>query len=663
MGEAGVGKSRLVYELTHSHHLQRWLTLESASVSYGKATSYLPVIDLLKVYFNILERDHTREIRDKVTGKVLTLDKGLKPTLPALLALLDVPVDDTAWEALDPAQRRQRTLDAVVQLLLREAREQALLLVIEDLHWIDGETQALLDGLVDSLGSARLLLFVNYRPEYQHGWGGKSSYNQLRLDALPAESAGELLDALLGEDPGLAPLKRLLVKRGNPFFLEETVRTLVETHALAGERGRYQLTKPVEAIKVPPTVQAMLAARIDRLPTEEKRLLQVASVIGKDVPFALLAAIADRPEEALRRGLSQLQKAEFLYETQLFPNLEYTFKHALTHDVAYAGLLAERRRALHAAVVSAIEHSIRRSPRRARRKVGASRAARRGLGQGRALPAPGRYESLPALGQPRSGHLLRAGARCAPQAAGDRRHDRQVHRPPLRPPQCARPTRRVCTDRGRSRRGRSPRGVGRRPAATRPRTDLPGTSVLVRRRLRGRAPSRPSRPGHRRIAGRGQVVANLYLGRTYMARGECSEAVRHCEAVIALMPESLAQERFGQAAIPSSFAGNTLATALGALGRFAEAFVRIGETFHIAEKAGHIYSLLYPIFGFGILKLDQGDFVGAIGPLERGFELCRTREVPVLLQDFTWALGAAYYGTGRRAEGVSLMEEAVGSPS
>jgi len=191
VGEAGVGKSRLVYEFTHSHRLQGWLILEAGSVSYGKATSYLPVIDLLKGYFKIQDRDDLREIREKVTGKLLTLDRALELALPALLALLDVPMDDASWRALDPGQRRQQTLDAVKRLLLREAREQPLLLIFEDLHWIDGETQALLDSLVDSLGSARLLLLVNYRPEYQHAWGGKTSYSQMRLDALPAESAGE----------------------------------------------------------------------------------------------------------------------------------------------------------------------------------------------------------------------------------------------------------------------------------------------------------------------------------------------------------------------------------------------------------------------------------------------------------------------------------------
>jgi class 3 adenylate cyclase/tetratricopeptide (TPR) repeat protein len=355
VGEAGVGKSRLTYEFTHSHRRQGWLVIESASVSYGKATSYLPVIDLLKGYFKIQDRDDLRDIREKVTGKLLTLDEALKPTLPALLALLDVPVDDAAWRTLEPGQRRQLTLDAVKRLLLREAREQPLLLIFEDLHWIDSETQALLDGLVESLGSARVLLLVNYRPEYQHAWGSKTAYSQLRLDALPIESAGELLDALLGDDPGLAPLKQLLVKRGNPFFLEETVRTLVETKVLAGERGHYRLTQPVQTIQVPPTVQAMLAARIDRLAPEDKRLLQVASVVGKDLPFALLQAIAELPDEALRRGLDHLRAAEFLHETGLYPDLEYSFKHALTHEVTYRGLLQERRRELHARIVEAIE--------------------------------------------------------------------------------------------------------------------------------------------------------------------------------------------------------------------------------------------------------------------------------------------------------------------
>ena len=256
VGEPGVGKSRLVYEFTRSHRTQDWLILEASSVSYGKAISYLPVIDLLKAYFKVHDRESHREIREKVTGKLLTLDRSLEPILPALLALLDVPVEDTHWQAMDPAQRRQRTLDAVKHLLLRESQEQPLLVVFEDLHWIDAETQDLLDGFVESVPTARVLLVVNHRPEYQHTWGSKTYYRQLQMDPLPPESTDALLDALLGTDMALSPLKRLLVERteANPLFLEESVRALAETGALIGERGAYRLTRPVEHLTMPATV-------------------------------------------------------------------------------------------------------------------------------------------------------------------------------------------------------------------------------------------------------------------------------------------------------------------------------------------------------------------------------------------------------------------------
>ena len=383
VGEPGVGKSRLFWEFTHSRRTVDWLIVESGSVSFGKATAYLPVTDMLKAYFAIEDRDDVRKIREKVTGKLLTLDKSLEPALPAFLALLDVTVEDEQWQSLDPPQRRQLTLGAVKRLLLRESQVQPLLLVFEDLHWIDSETQAVLDSLVEILPTARMLLLVNYRPEYQHSWGSKSYYSQLRIDPLPPESAGELLQALLGNDTSLLPLKPLLIERteGNPFFLEESVRTLIETNFLTGERGYYRLAKPIQSTQVPATVQAVLAARIDRLPPEEKRLLQSAAVVGKDVPFGLLQAIADQSEEELRHGLTRLQSAEFLYETSLFPEIEYTFKHALTHEVAYGSVLQERRRALHARIVDSDRETLFGSPCRASRAACASRRPRRVMGE------------------------------------------------------------------------------------------------------------------------------------------------------------------------------------------------------------------------------------------------------------------------------------------
>ena len=317
----------------------------------------LPVLDLLQRYCQIDDGDAARTIRARVTGQVLTLDETLQDTLPALLALLDVLPDDSPFGHLDPPQRRQRMLDAVKRLLLRESQVRPLLVVFEDLHWMDSETQALLDRLIESLPTARLLLLVNYRPEYQHSWGGKTFYTQLRLDPLPPLSAEAFLQALLGDNASLRPLTQLLIARteGNPFFLEESVRTLVETEVLVGERGAYRLARPRESLQVPATVQAVLAARIDRLPQDEKRLLQTAAVIGTDVPLPLLRAIDELPEEARQQGLTHLQAAELLYETSLFPDRVYTFKHALTHEVAYSSVLQERRRVLHARIVEVLE--------------------------------------------------------------------------------------------------------------------------------------------------------------------------------------------------------------------------------------------------------------------------------------------------------------------
>src|SRR5215475_3523128 len=357
VGEPGVGKSRLFHEIIHAMPPSGWRMLEGRALSYGKATPYLPVAEALKNYLQVEGRDTAKQIREKVTGKLLTLDPTREATLAPLVALLDVPVDEPRWQGLDPSQRRQRTLDAVKALLLRESQIQPLLLAFEDLQWADSETQALLDSLVESLPLARIALLVNYRPEYSHGWGAKTYYASIRLNTLQADRAAELLDALLGEDPGLAPLKQLLFDRtgGNPFSLEESVRTLLETGALAGEPGSYEPTGPLDSIQVPATVQAILAARIDRLPPTEKRLLQSASVIGRDVPLVLLQALEELPEEELRRGLARLQASEFVYETSLFPDLEYTFKHTLTHEVAYGALLHEHRRTLHARLVSVIE--------------------------------------------------------------------------------------------------------------------------------------------------------------------------------------------------------------------------------------------------------------------------------------------------------------------
>jgi class 3 adenylate cyclase/tetratricopeptide (TPR) repeat protein len=670
VGEAGVGKSRLVYEFTHSHRLQGWLTLESSSVSYGKATSYLPVIDLLKSYFKIQDRDDPREIREKVTGKLLTLDESLKPSLPALLALLEVPGDDAAWRTLDPAQRRQRTLDAVRRLLLREAREQPLLLIFEDLHWIDSETQAVLDTLVENLGSARLLLLVNYRPEYQHPWGSKTSYSQMRLDALPAESAGELLEALLGGEPGLAPLKQLLVKRGNPFFLEETVRTLVETKALAGEPGQYRLTQPVQTIQVPATVQAMLAARIDRLPPEDKRLLQVASVVGKDVPFALLQAIAELPEDALRSGLDRLQGAEFLYETGLFPDLEYTFKHALTHEVTYGGLLQERRRILHGELVGAIErlHADRLVEQIERlahhailgqlpekvvsycRLAGTKAATRSALQDARVwfeqvlstleeLPESRsrreqafeiRLELRPVLSQ--LGEVLQVRERLSEAATlAEGLHD----------------------DR---RRGRVWALMTNMHSAF---------DELDEALLTGtRALEMAERLGDLKL----RILTTTYLEQAHYYRGDYERVVELATDNLAALPANWIYEDFGLTGPASVFDRFLLVLSLGEIGRFAGAAQYAAEAIQLAASTHHAFSLGIAYHAAGMLQLLMGDAAKAHSLIEHGLAAIRTGNIVILLPRMVacsaWALtqlGDASEGLNRLREGEQLLDRQVAS--
>jgi len=256
MGDPGTGKSRLCDEFVRGALVQLWLILQTRGTAYGQATPYLPIIDLLKRYFHLDGREDRATIRDQVNATLHGLDDSLTPTALAFLTLLEVPVEDPQWQALAAAQRRQRTLDALRRVLVRDSQVQPVLLLVEDLHWIDTETQACLDTLVDSLPTARLLLLVNYRPEYQHGWGHKTAYTHLRLDPLPPASADALLRTLLGDDPSLAPLKTLLIERtdGNPFFLEESVQTLVETQGLVGAWGAYRLTKALPSLQMPATV-------------------------------------------------------------------------------------------------------------------------------------------------------------------------------------------------------------------------------------------------------------------------------------------------------------------------------------------------------------------------------------------------------------------------
>jgi class 3 adenylate cyclase/tetratricopeptide (TPR) repeat protein len=663
VGEAGVGKSRLVYEVIHSHRTQGWRVLESASVSYGKATPYFPVIDLLKRYCHIDDGHEARTIRARVTGQVLTLDEALQETVPALLWLLDALPDDSPFQQLDPPQRRQRTLTALKRVLLRESQVQPVLVVFEDLHWIDTETQALLNHLVESLPTARLLLLVNYRPEYQHGWGSKTYYTQLRLDPLPPASAEEFLAGLLGDDPSLTPLMQLLIARteGNPFFLEESVRTLMETGVLVGEPGAYRLAQALPTIQVPATVQAVLAARIDRLSSEDKRLLQTVAVIGHEVPLPLVQIIAELPEAELHRNLARLQAAEFLYETQLFPERAFTFKHALTHEVAYGSLLQERRRTLHARIVEGLErlHADRLAEQVERlahhalrgevwdkaviycRQAGAKAVARSANQEAVAYfeQALGALQHLP-------------DSRDTREQAIDLRFDLRIALLPLgaygRIFELLRDATAVAEALGDQRR------LGLISA------------FLIEHFRRMGEPGRAIECGQRALTlaeacgdFAAQVMATQTLGTVYLALGDYRRAMGFLERGIASLKGELVHERFGNP-YPNSVAFCTyLACCLAERGEFAAGSAHGAAAVRIAEAVDQPLSRIAAAFGVGSLHLLKGDLQRAIPILTGGLELCRVWDVRFWFPMLASPLGYAYALSGQTAEALPLLEQSM----
>ncbi|MCY1254254.1 TOMM system kinase/cyclase fusion protein [compost metagenome] len=356
VGEAGVGKSRLFHEFKACSH-QGCMVLETFSVSHGKAFPYLPLIDLLRNYFQITAHDDERLYRERVTGRLLTLDRALEEQLPYLLFLLGISEPSSVVSTVDATIRRQRTFEAVARLLVRESQNQPLMVLFEDLQWLDSETEAFLNVLIQYVPDASLLLLVNYRPEYAHEWVRDSCYTQLHLEPLGQAEVQGLLTVMLGDHPSLDPLKLLIQEKteGNPFFMEEVVRTLAEENVLLGLPGNYRTEQAPMALHIPTTVQGVLAARIDRLSVAQKELLQSLAIIGKEFSLSLIKHVTALPDDELRTRLGDLQAGDFIYECPAFPEVEYAFKHALTQEVAGNSLLTGQRSVLHERTASSIE--------------------------------------------------------------------------------------------------------------------------------------------------------------------------------------------------------------------------------------------------------------------------------------------------------------------
>jgi len=662
VGDPGMGKSRLFHELTHSDSVRGCRVLQTSCLSYGQAKSYRPVIDLLRAYFRIDDRDDLRSIRAKITGHVLTLDESLRDLLPPIFWLFDVLPEGDGLGNLEPPHRRQVTLDALERLLWRESRMQPLVLVVEDLHWIDPETQALLDSLVDGVATVPVLALVNYRPEHDPGWQSKPGVCELRIAPLVLESAEALLEGLVGQDPGLVPLKRLLIERteGNPFFLEESVHALAQTGALVGERGAYRLTTDVRDVHVPATVQALLAARIDRLPPEDKRLLQAASVIGRDVPVALLGEISGTADEELRGRLARLEAAGLFYEARLFPEHEYTFKHALTHEVTHASLLQERRRGLHRNILEALERRPADQPAGevevlARHAVGAEawdRAVEYLREAGRKTIARSSYvvatellnDALRALGRlPETRDTL--------EHAIDARLELRI----------------------------ALAALGRYQDVLRVMREAEGLAVRLGDRARlGRiladicARLRNVAGEHRQAIEVGERAiaiaadtddrelefeAQYRTGQAYFAIGEFGKALELLSRCVARSSHESSQP----SVLFTSWAHSWLALTLSNLGRFEDARAHAREAVQIAEAADHPFTLAEALAGAGSVSLAQGDLEHAFAALERARGLIVEWRLP------PWAvfarLGYAHVLSARPAEARRLLAEVIESAS
>jgi len=685
VGEPGMGKSRLVYEFIHSRVPTDWLVLEAPSVSYGKATPYFPVIELLRRYFEISGGDSAEIVQEKIVDQVLKLDGMLNDAIPPILALLgalpdheedglashgsngrrqDVGDAIKKFNEMEPQQRRRQTFESLKRLMIRESQKQPLLMVFEDLHWIDNETQAFLDNLVESLPMARLLLLVNYRPGYSHAWANITYYTQTRVDPLQSTGAEELLQHLLGNNKNLAPLKVSLTQRteGNPFFAEESVRSLVETGILVGDKGAYRPGLALDSIRIPRSVQSVVADRIDRLTIAQKHLLQTAAVIGVVVPFRLLRSVAELPEDKLYEYLAKLQSAEFICETSLFPEVEYSFKHALTAEVAYGALLHERRTFLHARIVKALEEMTENISHDHLEKLAhhafygeiwdkavsySKEAGSKAMGRSAYREAVIYFDrALASLEHlPKSRHIL--------EQAIDLRLDLRNALFPLEALERLIENLRAAESLS--------EGLGDQRRLGRISGYLVHYYTLMGDREKA---TESGRRGLALAQALGdfalQIQLNYYLGRAYYYMGEYGQAIEFHKRNIESLNFETVRDCFDMECPPSILCRVFLVMCFAETGEFAAAIEYGKDAIRIAREIDHSFGSVYADSGIGLAYLRKEDIGAAIAVLERGLERCRVADIPVQFPLVASPLGLAYVLSGRVAEGTALLEQAVG---
>jgi transcriptional regulator with AAA-type ATPase domain/tetratricopeptide (TPR) repeat protein len=650
-GEAGIGKSRLIYEFRESLAGKGVTCLEGQCHSHGTAVPYLPILDVIRAACGIEEGDAPAVMADKARTTLLEAGMDLVETAPYILHLLDIEQDAERFAALTPDVTKARVFEALRQLTLRKSRQAPLVIVVEDLHWIDGTSEEYLASLAEILPGARMLMVCTHRGGYRPSWIEKSYATQVSLQPLAPEESLHIVKSVLGADHAADSLYELIVAKaeGNPFFVEELARTVREQIG-----GAAPMT-------VPDTVEEVLGGRIDRLAAEERRLLEVAAVVGKDVPFSVLHAVAGLPDEAVRRAIDRLKRAEFLYETSPGPETEYTFKHTLTHEVAYGRLLPEARLALHARIVEAIErlyenrlaeqvdrladHALRGQVWTKAvdylRQAGARAAARSAH-----RDAVAHFEqALVALG-----HLPRD--RGWTEQAIDIRLDLRLVLLPLGELEA------ILSHLGEAE--VLAETLGDQHRIGRVSVYMTGTHYQMGYHERaleyGKRTQAISEALHDFSL---DVATNAYVGQIHLGLGEYRTATalfrRNVEAIVG----DLTYQRFGLPQLPAVHSRYCLVLCLAEMGEFAEGIVRGQESIRIAESIEQPLNLTAATSGLGRLYLRKGDLERAVPVLERALDLSRTWNLRIWFPQLATALGSSYSALGRLAEALPLLEEAV----
>jgi transcriptional regulator with AAA-type ATPase domain/tetratricopeptide (TPR) repeat protein len=661
VGEPGAGKSRLLLEFTRTLDPETARLLRVLVSATEDPSGARPATSLLALLFGLTAGDAAAEIRDKLARGLVALD--LEETLlPPLAALLEVEVEDPDWIRLEPTRRARRMLEALRRVIVRESLARPVVLVLEDLHWIDADTEVAIDSLIDAVPSARLLVVLAYRPEYRHRWMSKTFYTQLRVDALPPPAAGELVGHLLGEAPDVAPLKQQLVEwtEGNPFFLEECVRMLSEAGILAGGAGGLQLAAEGGAHALPATVEDTLAARIHRLPADARHVLQCAAAIGADFADVVLAAVTDVSEDVLDASLRTLEEAEFVYPAASSAAPGRTFKHALTHLVAYRSLPHELRRMLHARILGVLE-TLPPGPPDTHVKALAEHAVRGEVWR-KAV------DHLRAAG-------ARALARSENRAAADY-FERALEALDRTPDPVALDD--VAVDvRLDLRHALTPLGEVDRILRHLGEAETVAERLGDRRRL-GRVVSfqtnglfsfgdhaRAVDCGHRALAIARDlddipmaIAAEQFVGRALHAQGSYRAAVELFRRIAASLTGARAGENLGLPVPPAVFGRSHVVWCLAELGEFEEALRTGDEAVRLAEASGQPEALQWACYPLGLLALDRGDLETAVALLDRVLSICRSADLPVYMPRTSAALAHAHVLRGR-ADALATLEQAV----